>query len=265
MIIEVQMKSKRSRIRPLFKTHGGKYYLSRKIVDLIPKHTTYVEPFAGGASVLLNKDRSEVEVLSDLDDRTMSVYFEMMANPAIFHAKLKTLTYSEATFNAASELKTSIDVLVRNRMSRGGLGNAFAWSNRLRGGKPGDVNAWETFVNKVIQAIVERLEGIHLSNDSAFDVIPKYDSDDTLFYVDPPYMKQTKTVDTYRFELTNIEHERLAKMLCSCKGKVMLSGYWCRDYANWYADWNAISWDMPNNSGQSKQKQRREEWLWMNF
>lgn len=38
------------------KWHGGKHYLAQKIIDLMPKHLHYVEPFGGGLAVLLNKD-----------------------------------------------------------------------------------------------------------------------------------------------------------------------------------------------------------------
>jgi DNA adenine methylase len=47
---------------------GGKRRIAKQLVTLIPKHTTYVEPFAGGAQVFFHKPRSTVEVLNDLDE-----------------------------------------------------------------------------------------------------------------------------------------------------------------------------------------------------
>ena len=55
-------------IPPLVKTHGGKWYLARRIINCFPSHRTYVEPFTGGLSVLLNKPRVADEVASDLND-----------------------------------------------------------------------------------------------------------------------------------------------------------------------------------------------------
>src|SRR5438876_12233303 len=51
---------------------GGKRRLARTLVPLIPAHTTYVEPFAGGAQVFFHKPRSDVEVLNDLDEEIVN-------------------------------------------------------------------------------------------------------------------------------------------------------------------------------------------------
>src|SRR5215467_10397855 len=57
-----------ARLTPPLKYHGGKQYLARRIVALMPPHTHYVEPFAGGLAVLLAKDPEGVsEVVNDLD------------------------------------------------------------------------------------------------------------------------------------------------------------------------------------------------------
>ena len=51
---------------------GGKNRLANLIVERIPVHMTYVEPFSGGAQVFFHKPRSKVEVLNDLDSQLVN-------------------------------------------------------------------------------------------------------------------------------------------------------------------------------------------------
>jgi len=53
---------------------GGKRALAKRIIQILPKHTTYVEPFAGGAQVLFHKEPSPVEILNDLDGEIVNFF-----------------------------------------------------------------------------------------------------------------------------------------------------------------------------------------------
>src|ERR1700686_2412219 len=53
---------------------GGKNRLAKRVIEIFPKHTTYVEAFAGGAKVFFRKEPSKVEVLNDLDGEIVNFY-----------------------------------------------------------------------------------------------------------------------------------------------------------------------------------------------
>lgn len=57
-----------------FPYEGGKFGVRGKIVGQMPPHETYVEPFAGAASVLIAKPPVKREVLADKDPRVMNVH-----------------------------------------------------------------------------------------------------------------------------------------------------------------------------------------------
>lgn len=258
-------------MRPPVKRHGGKAYLARWIVSQMPEHRVFVEPFVGGGSVLLNKPKSELEIAGDLDAGLINLwsYIRTPGSPLI--GMLSDVEYSQARFDAACEADPkqpgvygAICYLVRNRFSRGGLGKTFAWSDRLRGGQPGDANAWET-IKAELPSIAERVNVVQFNHVTAFTLIPMYDSPDTLFYLDPPYLHETRTArKAYEHEMDREAHVQLLEMIRSCTGKVMLSGYRSPLYDEALADWDMVAIDLPNHSGQGKAKQRRTECLWSN-
>ena len=53
---------------------GGKSKLKNKIIELIPQHKIYVEPFVGGGSVFFGKPNSEIEIINDLDTDIYNIF-----------------------------------------------------------------------------------------------------------------------------------------------------------------------------------------------
>jgi DNA adenine methylase len=122
------------------------------------------------------------------------------------------LDYSPATFAAAAvgepadAMDGAVRFVVRRRMSRGGLESHFAWSERLRGGRPGDLNAWET-IKVESPRVADRLRGVERCQAPAVEVIREHDSPGTFHYCDPPYLHETRTArGAYRYEMTTAKH-----------------------------------------------------------
>lgn len=232
----------------------------------------YVETHGGAASVLMNKKRSPNEVYNELDKPTYNIFWSLATHKDEFIDKIRSLEYSEQVFKWAKgynfkmhSWQHGVAELVRRRMSRGGMGTHFAWSERLRGGRPGDVNAWETFKD-LLPIIAQRLEPVVLSCGDAEKCINSFDGPNTLFYIDPPYLPETRTAtEVYCQEMTRAQHISLATVLYNVKGKVILSGYDSSLYKELYRDWRKVEKTVANNSAQTKTKSLRIECLWMNY
>jgi DNA adenine methylase len=252
------------------KTHGGKWYLARKIIERLPGHRFFVEPFAGGLSVLLNKPPAAVEVASDRDARLIGFYRELQSRPDEFLERVLSLEYDRETFawslhaEAGDDpLESAIKFLVRRQFSRGALGRDFAWSDRLRGGQPGDRNAWHT-LRRALPAMADRLRHVELRCQDAFEVIREHDGPSTLFYLDPPYLPSTRTApEVYHHEMSAADHARLIDIVTRCRGRVALSGYGNALYDQALSAWERVEFSMPNHASQSRSKQRRIEVLWL--
>jgi DNA adenine methylase len=108
-----------------------------------------------------------------------------------------------------------------------------------------------------------RLLLVQIENRPAISVIRLYDSPNTLFYCDPPYVHVTRGDDSaYGYEMDDGAHRELAHALQLCKGKVAVSGYRCDLMDQLYSGWRRA--DAPEKLCHSV-KQIRQEALWMNY
>lgn len=274
------MTAVKCKVRSPLKWHGGKYYLARRIIALMPEHRCYIEPFLGSGSVLLNKTKTEREVAGDLNENLIGFWQCLATRHHQMIPYIADIPYSDAFFGWAIErcaqsvipesVPDATAFMVRNRMSRGGLGKDFAWSERLRGKRrpggpvPGELNAWDT-IRAELPAIAERIRDVEFHCCDALNLIRENDGPDTLIYCDPPYLHETRThTKAYDHEMTREQHAELLGVLLSCRSKVFLSGYANPLYDAVLRDWKRTDFLMPNHSGQGKTKQRRIECLWEN-
>lgn len=260
--------------------YGGKSYLARWIIDQFPNHRVYVEPFGGMANVLLKKQRSEVEVFNDLDNRVVN-FFRVLRDAGQLAElnRLAELTpYSREEFSRFCEEPEPADPLrkaywffVRCRQARGGIGmsaitkNAWATSTRTRRQMPEPISKYLSAIDG-LQDVADRFRHTVIEHLPAIDLIKKYDDPEVLFYCDPPYPAETRSggkAATYAFEMTTADHKALLDTLRDCKGRVILSSYPTTLYNNALTHWRRVERPMHvqfSNSGGS-----RTEVLWMNW
>ncbi len=270
------------------KWHGGKSYLAARIVGMMPAHTHYVEPFAGGLSVLLAKKPEGVsEVVNDLNG-DLSIFWRVLTSESHFRefARIVEATpFAEFAWKDAekprSELRHGSDVpyvtaantaaafFIRCRQSLAGRMNAFAplSRNRTRRGMNEQASAWLSAVEG-LPAVHARLRRVVVLNRDALDVIRQQDGPNTLFYLDPPYLKETRAAgEVYEHEMAGPQHVDLLRVLTEIQGKFLLSGYRSSLYDSVCGNfgWHRTDFDLPNNSAGGKSKRRMTECVWTNY
>ncbi len=265
-----------TKIRPPFKYVGGKYYLSDFIISHFPKggHKRYVEVCGGAGSVILNKESAEEDIYNELNPEIWNIFYHLKKDEHFLEI-INNIEYTENNFIMYSGLLKhairytegyAVCAFVNRRMSRGGLGKTFSWSERQRGGQPGEVNSWET-MKKQLPLIKDKLQNIYLTCEDAFDCIKKHDNRNTLFYIDCPYPKSTRTAkDVYeKYDWEDDKHVQLCRLMNSSCGKFVVSSYENPIYNELLEYWRIERKEMPNHSGQGKTKQKRTEALYINY
>lgn len=172
-------------------------------------------------------------------------------------------------------LDPSVDSLERARrfyvcarQTRTGMaqkGSKGRWAHCLltsRAGMAGAVSRWLGSVEDLPE-IAQRLLRVQIEHAPATEVIRRYDSEETLFYCDPPYPHGSRgDKNAYAHEMTDSNHRELAEVLKSVNGKVALSSYHCELNDELYRDWNFV--EAPRKKIHST-KDSRVEVLWANY
>lgn len=273
-------------LRPLVKCHGGKFYLQLFLYRNWPndyERRSYGEFHVGGGSVFFNQARlaSGCQVwLADKSKPLIAIYQAIKTELDEFMRSLRSVRYTEATFLNAMTAKpvglieTAVNEYILRRMSRDGLRKNFAWSERKRGGKPGDVNAWLTAIQQLPE-LSRRLnanptqliagKSVELLETAAKTGKPWF------VYLDPPYLPHTRTAKTAyaEYEMSPEEHEQLLKMCLqitgSCDMRIAISGNPSELYDDYLMGWERDTRQIVNHSAQTKTKKVRTEVLWKNY
>lgn len=272
-------------IIPPLKWHGGKQYLASRIIAMMPVHKHYVEPYAGGLSVLLAKEPEGVsEVVNDLNDQ-LTNFWRVMAEPHRFRefkriidatpfsephyavAQATLLAYERQAMLCQATAAAAFFIVCRQSLA--GRMKSFAplSRNRIRRGMNEQASAWLTCIDG-LPAVHDRLRRVVILHGHAIKVIEQQDGPETLFYLDPPYMPVTRTSPkVYACEMTRRQHVKLLRCLLAIKGKFILSGYDNRLYraAERMGKWHRREFDLPNNAAGGETKRRMTEVVWCNF
>jgi DNA adenine methylase len=126
-------------------------------------------------------------------------------------------------------------------------------------------SAWINAVDG-LASVHARLRRVAILNRDALDVIRQQDGPETLFYLDPPYLSETRAAENvYTQEMGPQQHAELLGAVRECRGKVMLSGYPSDMYDGRLRDWARHTFVLPNQASGGKSKRLMTEVLWCNF
>ena len=226
---------------------------------------------------MLNREPSPVETYNDIDGEVVNFFKVLRDKKESLIEKIALTPFSREEFKIACELDPNLPVVerarrfyVRARQVRTGLAQTASvgrWANcknTSRAGMSGVVSRWLGGVQH-LDFIAERLLRVQIENRPATNVIKLYDSEETLFYCDPPYIHETRgDKNAYSFEMDNEMHVELAEVLNSAKGMVAISNYDCELMDKLYPSkrWKKIF--SPEKTIHST-KDKRQEVLWINY
>lgn len=276
-------------MRSPIKWFGGKGRMSAKIVPLLEQipHTRYVEPFGGGASILLEKRPVDVETYNDLNSAIVD-FFRVLCAPdlfAQFHRRVEAAPYSRELYNEAlANWETEPDLIKRvalwfvvARQSFGGLfGSGFGTvvTSSSRGMAETSSN-WTTST-EALPRVSARLRRVQIENADWRTILDRYDTPETLFYLDPPYVASTRSDGGYKHEMTDADHSDLVTRLLTIEGKAAMSGYASDLYAPLVdAGWTRQDWHTAchtagrtkasgiQGAGSATEMQSRVETMWV--
>lgn len=218
--------------------------------------------------MLLAKPKSNVEVFNDIDKQLVNFY-QIIRNQSTLKKLLRLLSvtlvsrsdFEDALTYTEDAVESARRLLIRNRQSFSALG--LRWSYSVKdsvGGSATTVRRWHASVQRLIP-VHQRFQQVQIENLDFRSVLKRYDTPETLFYIDPPYLKETRVSGSYHYELNEQDHIDLVQILMTLQGKVVLSGYANKLYeALELAGWQRF--DFPVVAFLSGNRAKRIESIW---
>lgn len=258
-------------LKPPFGYYGAKTVLAPKIVNLLPAHEHYVEPFAGSLAVLLAKERSALETVNDLDGTLMTFWKVLQNQPRDLERLVRLTPQSRGFYLEAAEkladtslppLEKAHAVFVVLSQGRSNSLKATGWRNELSNAVGMSRSMYlKTYADRLGPA-AERLAGVALESMDAIELIDYYGAEPSVcIYADPPYVGSVRA-SNYRIEMLEDDlHVRLARSLNECKASVVLSGYASPLYEELYEGWHRYELKAPPNLAKTE---TQNEVLWSN-
>lgn len=268
---------------------GGKSPVKAKIIPLMPETRVYVEPFGGAANVILSKGPSEVEVYNDMNPFLVS-FFRTIKDPDKlneFLIKVRHQLYSRDAKKIARTIlfadrsdKTEMDLAVSFYVAQN---QGFSGTGSFRKGDSWGISLGNSIPfkwsnsEKWLFDYSDRLRNVTIEMMDAVQVVRKYDAEDALIYLDPPYVPSTRSMGgcaEYDVDYSYEQHQELLDTMLHMKGMAIISGYPNALYDDTLMSrgWTKLSWKVTSSavvrtrsqgSKVGKLKHGQEECIWV--
>lgn len=253
---------------------GKKNSIANWIINRFPyeyQSMTYLEPFFGSGCIFFRKERSAVETINDLDNEISNLFLQIRDNNEELIRALMNTPWSRFEYNLAYEITDN--PLERARRCIVRFWFTVGANVRAKNGmrfeierNTGGLNYFHLKLPEVIEQAAERLKHnrnciVQIDNRNVFELIPKYDRENVLIYLDPPYLLETrKNKKVYRYEFSDDEHEELLKLIVCSKAKIIISGYENEIYKKYLNGWRLEKTTTKDQAGN-----RKTECIWLNY
>lgn len=209
--------------------YGGKQKLASTILQLIPEHTLYCEPFVGGAAIFFAKERSRVEVINDVNKEMINFYRTVQNEYVSLEKEIKITLHSRDLHRKANVIYNNPDMFSEvKRAWAVWVMSTQSFASMLDGSWGYDIakNTTTTKISNKRTSFTEdyaiRLQNVQIECADAIRIIKARDNKNSFFYCDPPYYNSDMGhYDGYTIE----DYEVLLKTLSKLKGKFLLSSY----------------------------------------
>ena len=219
--------------------YGGKTFLFNYIVSLMPRHGCYCEVFGGSGAVLFAKDPSKVEIYNDLNGWLVNLYRVIRERPQELIDRLEMTPYSRTEYHRALDIykksqhgldgeiidpveKASLFFMIVKQAFNSTVGSTWSYASTSSKG-----SSWRNAMDLIMPAHL-RLRNVVIEEVTWKSLFERYDSKETMWYLDPPYVHITRddgATDAYEYEFSNEDHTNLCWECSDLKGMVILSGY----------------------------------------
>lgn len=266
--------------RPALRYFGGKWRIGKWIISHFPDHYTYVEPFGGGASVLLQKNPSPLEVYNDIDGDVVNYFRVLRDHPDELIRAINLTPFSREEYNQAfkpvpahlwfslmrfrgvrlADLERARQLYIRSFQSYASHTDRMSgwrWEKSKKSNRTA-LGSWNSSLVH-LEAAAARMRMVQIENDDVFRIIKRYDTPNTLFYLDPPYIEEAlSSQHRYKHSLTEEQHTELLTRIQRLKGMVAISMVKHHVYQEMLSNWEFHSLETRTQNGNKMQ-----ECLWL--